>query len=111
MKALHLTQPALAERAGISQVMVHKLLKGANTTKIVQLAKALECDPVWLSGGPVAAEPRLERHNTAGLAKSFEEALLLMAEPDLKASIEAAFSQLSPADKRRVIQSLVEKLD
>lgn len=53
MKELGLTQSQLAERAGISQVTVHKLASGkiSSTAKIVNLAKALNCDPEWLQNG------------------------------------------------------------
>jgi len=53
MSELNLTQEALAERASMSQAMVYKLLssKAKNTTKIVELANALECDVEWLATG------------------------------------------------------------
>lgn len=53
MNTLCITQGQLAERAGLSQVMVHKLLSGktTETTKIVQLARALECTAEWLQFG------------------------------------------------------------
>lgn len=63
MKDLGLTQKELAEQAGISQVTVHKLCTGkiSNTAKIVNLAKALKCDPEWLqnSAKPFALESNL----------------------------------------------------
>ena len=53
MSELNLTQEALAERVGMSQAMIYKLLsrKAKNTTKIVELADALECDVEWLATG------------------------------------------------------------
>jgi len=53
MSELNLTQEALAESVGISQAMIYKLLsrKAKNTTKIVELAEALECDVEWLATG------------------------------------------------------------
>ena len=53
MKNLNLTQEGLAHRAEISQAMVYKLLsrKSKSTTKIVQLAQALECTVEWLATG------------------------------------------------------------
>lgn len=56
MKTLGLTQKELAERANISQVMVHKLLSGKTTTtsKLLDLAKALGCTAEELQYGEVA---------------------------------------------------------
>jgi len=53
MKELDLTQEALANQAQISQAMVYKLLarKSKSTTKIIQLAQALECSVEWLAVG------------------------------------------------------------
>jgi SOS-response transcriptional repressor LexA len=53
MKDLGLTQNDLAELAGISQVTVHKLVSGKinKTARIIELAKALKCDPEWLLNG------------------------------------------------------------
>lgn len=56
MSELQLTQEAVANRAEISQGMVYKLVSGKaqNTSKIVQLAHALECDVEWLATGELA---------------------------------------------------------
>ena len=53
MSELNLTQEALAESVGMSQAMIYKLLsrKAKNTTKILELAEALECDVEWLATG------------------------------------------------------------
>ena len=53
MLDLQLTQEAVANRAELSQGMVFKLLSGKSksTSKIVQLAHALECDVEWLASG------------------------------------------------------------
>lgn len=51
MKDLGITQEALAERVGLSQVAIHKILKGGKTRKIVLLSKALDCSPEWLETG------------------------------------------------------------
>ncbi|WP_251875156.1 S24 family peptidase [Grimontia kaedaensis] len=50
MHALDINQRELSERIGISQVAVHKLVSGKTkqTSKINELATALECDPAWL---------------------------------------------------------------
>ncbi|WP_299005057.1 helix-turn-helix transcriptional regulator [uncultured Shewanella sp.] len=56
LKAVGLTQKELADRANISQVMVHKLVSGktTSTSKIMALAKALNCSPDWLMYGDKA---------------------------------------------------------
>ncbi|WP_343561775.1 XRE family transcriptional regulator [Kiloniella sp. b19] len=53
LKDLGMTQRELADLAGLSQVMIHKLLSGKTreTRKIVEIAKALNCDPDWLQNG------------------------------------------------------------
>jgi len=58
MDDLDLTQDALANRADMSQGMVYKLLarKSLNTSRIVQLADALECDVEWLATGQTKEE-------------------------------------------------------
>lgn len=61
---LSLTQEALANRAEISQGMVYKLVAGKakSTSKIVQLAQALECDVEWLATG-------VRRHTSSQVAE------------------------------------------
>jgi len=53
MKDLGLTQKELADKAGTTQVTIHRMLSGKvlKTTKIIELAKALECSPDWLLNG------------------------------------------------------------
>lgn len=53
MSALKLTQESVANRAGISQGMVYKLVSGKakSTAKLIELANALECDIQWLATG------------------------------------------------------------
>jgi len=53
MSALKLTQESVANKAGISQGMVYKLVSGnaKSTSKLVELANALECDIHWLATG------------------------------------------------------------
>lgn len=48
-----MTQVALATQAGMRQAEISKLEAGAvsTTTKLVQLAHALRCDPYWLATG------------------------------------------------------------
>jgi len=57
MLDLQLTQEAVANRAELSQGMVFKLVSGKSksTSKIVQLAHALECDVEWLASGETSA--------------------------------------------------------
>lgn len=52
-KELNLSQAALAEAVGISQVAIHNLASGktTKTSKLLQLAKALQCNPDWLENG------------------------------------------------------------
>ena len=58
MSALKLTQEAVANRAGISQGMVYKLVSGKakSTSKLVELANALECDIHWLATGATGSQ-------------------------------------------------------
>lgn len=51
MQDLRVTQEVLAERTGLSQVSIHKILKGGKTRKLVELAAALECSPEYLVSG------------------------------------------------------------
>lgn len=53
LTALGMTQKELAEAAGMSQVMVHKLLSGKSksTAKILDIARALKCSPETLMNG------------------------------------------------------------
>ena len=62
MKSLGLTQAALAEKAGIAQPTIHRIVSGkiSTTTKIVEIAKALKCDVEWLLLGK---EAHLETSN------------------------------------------------
>jgi phage repressor protein C with HTH and peptisase S24 domain len=55
MKTLGFTQGELAERAGVSQVTIHKLLTGkiANTSRIADIASALDINVSELVGKPI----------------------------------------------------------
>ena len=61
MKELGLSQKELAERSGVSQPMIHKLVSGKAkaSAKIVELAGALQCSPEKLLYGidPVKRDP------------------------------------------------------
>jgi SOS-response transcriptional repressor LexA len=51
MAELDMTQEELSAKVGISQVSIHKILKGGQTRKVVALAEALQCSPAWLETG------------------------------------------------------------
>ena len=53
LKALGFSQSELAERAGLSQVTIHKLLSGksASSRRLLEIANALGCDSNWLMHG------------------------------------------------------------
>jgi SOS-response transcriptional repressor LexA len=59
MKELGLTQSKLAELVGTTQVTINRLLSGKikKTTKIIEIAKALNCDPDWLLNGEGSSTP------------------------------------------------------
>ena len=63
LKDLGMTQRELGEQANISQVMIYKLLSGksSSTSKILDIARALKCDPDWLLNGEV--EDLLDTNN------------------------------------------------
>ncbi|QGH62725.1 helix-turn-helix domain-containing protein [Serratia proteamaculans] len=52
-KALGITQTALAERVGMRQQSIQYIEAGraGRTSFILELAKALQCDPDWLLTG------------------------------------------------------------
>ncbi|WP_335899793.1 helix-turn-helix transcriptional regulator [Shewanella algae] len=58
MRELGLTQKQLAERSGVSQPMVHKLVSGkaTATARLLDLARALECSPERLMYGEEGTE-------------------------------------------------------
>jgi len=60
LRDLGMTQKELAERAGVSTVMVHKLLSGKalSTSKILDFARVLECEAQWLLSGK--NQPKIE---------------------------------------------------
>lgn len=62
MRELRLSQKELAQRAGLSQVTIHKLVTGKSnaTTKILDLARALGVDPDWLLNSPPGTPPAKE---------------------------------------------------
>ncbi|MGL6122110.1 MAG: XRE family transcriptional regulator [Shewanella sp.] len=73
MAAIGLTQKELADRADISQVMVHKLLSGktTKTSKLMNLAKALGCTAEELQYGEQTKAVSTVESN-AELAGGFE---------------------------------------
>lgn len=64
MNELKLTQKELAERAGITQVTVHKLITGKiiRTSRLVELAKALECSLEWLTGNELPSTKQFDNN-------------------------------------------------
>lgn len=72
MNELKLTQKELADRAGITQVTVHKLISGKifRTSRLIELANALQCSPEWLMS---------ENHSEEGT--KFENNLLVDSVP------------------------------
>ena len=66
MSALKLTQEGVANRAGISQGMVYKLISGKakSTSKLIELADALECDIEWLGTGKTDVREQSARYKT-----------------------------------------------
>jgi SOS-response transcriptional repressor LexA len=70
MRALGLTQKELAQLAGITQVTVHKIVSGkiAHSSRIVDIAKALQSEPEWLlygdsSNGSSGKKPDSSHHS------------------------------------------------
>lgn len=51
MADLGMTQQSLAEKVGVSQEAIQKILSGGGTRKIVAIARALHCEPEWLEDG------------------------------------------------------------
>lgn len=76
MAAIGMTQKELAERANISQVMVHKLVSGKTTTtsKLLDLAKALGCSAEELQYGTdkISQNQSLKVESNAQWAGGFE---------------------------------------
>ena len=60
MDELGLTQDGLAQKAGVSQVAIHKLLTGKarQTRKLAEIALALETTAEWLAAGTEAISAR-----------------------------------------------------
>jgi phage repressor protein C with HTH and peptisase S24 domain len=61
MKQVNLTQEQLAEMVGVSQASVQKYVSGKTqaTNKILDLARALECNPEWLATGTERIETQV----------------------------------------------------
>lgn len=72
MRALGLTQKELAERAGITQVTVHKIVSGkiAQSSRIVDIAKALQSEPEWLLYGDDSNETASDQPYTSNLVQA-----------------------------------------
>lgn len=61
---LNLTQATFAEKIGVSQVSIYKLLSGKtkSTGKLIQIAKVLKCDPEWLMYGTGEYDENVATH-------------------------------------------------
>jgi len=98
MSELNLTQEALANKAGISQGMVYKLLsrKAKSTSKLVELANALEISVEWLATGITQVREQ---------SAQYHEGELLTTE-QLKQQLTA----LPPAVQKRIALEIMESL-
>lgn len=101
MSELNLTQEALANQAEISQAMVYKLLarKSKSTTKIIQLANALECSVEWLAIGEDIKHGIKEDAASYGASRNLTA---LELEQQLKA--------LSKEQQKRIALSIMQDL-
>lgn len=105
---LGMTQLELAEKLGFSQVMVHKLVSGKSkgTTKMVELAKALQCSPEeLLYGFQVKEQP------DGAVATSSEPEALLTVESHPR--LAAAVRKLAdlPEEDRETVFAVIESLE
>lgn len=73
-KALHLTQEELGAKVGVQKSAIAKYEKGViinlKRSTIAKLAKALECDPVWLMDLNLDVRPDPERPIVLELVKT-----------------------------------------
>lgn len=98
MSELGLTQEGVALRAGLSQGMIYKLLSGKakGTSKLVQLAQALECEVEWLATGA---------HETREIREAYESKARLTVN-----ELKEQFSMLSHNVKKAVVLELLDSL-
>ena len=103
MSDLQLTQEAVANRAELSQGMVFKLVSGKSksTSKIVQLAHALECDVEWLASGKTAAQSAAVRETDSTYRQSLSPSI-----GELSKQIRA----LPLSDQKQLVIEIVEEL-
>ena len=101
MKSLKLTQEEVANRADISQAMVYKLLsrKSKSTTKIVQLAEALECTIEWLATG-----------NTNTSKVSEEKASYLTSNETNRLELEKQLKKLPKEEQKSIALNIMQNL-
>lgn len=102
-KLLGLSQSALAEKIGITFQQVQKYEKGANrigSSRIHQIAVALETSPAWLFG-----------EDGAQVSKETEvRAIRRMVGSDEGAALNMAFAKISDTKIRRSVLALVKAL-
>ncbi len=103
MSELQLTQEGVANRADISQGMVYKLVSGKakNTSKIVQLARALECEVEWLATG----QTHYKTTQTKEEKETYKASKHTIID-DLKAKIRA----LPASDQKALAMEIMDEL-
>jgi len=103
MSDLQLTQEAVANRAELSQGMVFKLVSGKSkgTSRIVQLAYALECDVEWLANGQTSPQSASVRETDSIYAQSQSPSI-----DELAKQIRA----LPLSDQKQLVLEIVEEL-
>jgi transcriptional regulator with XRE-family HTH domain len=107
---LKMTQTQLATAAGMNQGDVSKIERGEiqQTTKVVQLAKALDCNPVWMATGDgemTAAVGQPERQGRTPLRKGdvFE------ALSEEEATLMNAYRRMSDKDRQEVADDVAAR--
>jgi transcriptional regulator with XRE-family HTH domain len=111
MQSLNLTQDELAQRVGISQTAIHKLLSGKSqrTRYLNELANALGCAPEWL-----AEKPPSGRRLPPAPADIAPASVLEQREPTVTAlldSLSALIAQADPAVRPDVAHLVLRYLE
>lgn len=99
LKELRMTQAEFAEKAGMSQVMAHKLLSGKSksTAKIYSIAKVLRCSPEWLLEG-IGSPDSLPTAHKAPLLSLKELQAYLVAGVDVSTGTFKAYYESNEAE-------------
>ena len=87
IQVLKLTQEVVAERASVSQSLIYKLVSGKvkNTSRIVDLAHALECDIQWLAVDS-SEESACDLHENMKITR-LKEQIRILPKPKVKTLI------------------------